>query len=57
MLEVVLRACDGHEALQDCLVEDAFWVLGGLVAHETVDEGKGGLGDFDTTEGQIWTCQ
>lgn len=53
MLEVVLRAGNGHEALQDGLVEDTLWVLGGLVAHEAVDEGEGGLGDLNTTEGQV----
>lgn len=41
--EVVLVSRDGHEALEDGLVEDAFGIFGGLVAHEAVDERESGL--------------
>ena len=50
---VVLRSFYGHEALQGALVEDALWVLGGLVTHEAVDEGKRRLRDRDTSERQV----
>lgn len=43
-------AGDGEKALEHFLVEDALGVFGGLVAHEAVDEGEGGLGDEDAGE-------
>lgn len=52
--EVVIGAGDGHEGLEDGLVEDAFGGFGGFVGHEAVDEGEGGLGDFDAGEGKVW---
>lgn len=51
--QVVLWTRDGHEALQDLLVQDTLGVLGRLVRHEAVDEGEGGLGHLNATEGQI----
>lgn len=44
-MEVVLRAVDRHEALQDVLVQDTFREFGALVGHEAVDEGERSLGD------------
>lgn len=55
--EVALRSVDGHEALEDVLVEDALRVLGALVGHEAVDEGEGGLGDFNTGKGVVGWMQ
>ncbi|KAI7555165.1 Cloroperoxidase [Hortaea werneckii] len=49
---LLIIAVDGHEALQDVLVEDTLRVLRGLVGHEAVDEGEGRLGDLDTGEGK-----
>lgn len=51
--QVVLWTRNGHEALQDLLVQDTLGVLSRLVRHETVDEGEGGLGHLNATEGQI----
>lgn len=41
--EVVLRACDGHEALQNFLIKNSFWIFGRFVSHEAVDECEGCL--------------
>lgn len=57
VLQVVLRAGDGHKAFEDVLVQDAFGILGGLVGHEAVDEGEGGLRHLDPAEwevGEVW---
>ena len=50
---VVLRARDGHKALQDFLVEDTFRVRRGMVSHEAVDEGESGLRDGHAGEGTV----
>lgn len=49
-LEVVLRALDGHEGLENFFVQDALRVFSGFVGHEAVDEGVGGLRNFNTGE-------
>ncbi|KAI7573246.1 hypothetical protein KC317_g70 [Hortaea werneckii] len=56
---LLIVAIDGHEALQDLLVEDTLGVLLRLVGHEAVDEGEGRLGDLDTGEGKVYEiiCQ
>lgn len=51
--QVVLGTRDGHKGLQDLLVEDTLGVFGRLVCHESVNEGEGGLGHLNATEGQI----
>ena len=51
--KVVIRALDGHEALQHLSVQHARGELSRLVAHEAVDEGESGLRDSNATEGQI----
>jgi hypothetical protein len=51
--EVARLAGDGEEGLENTLVEDTFWVLLGLVAHEAVDKGVGGGLHQDTGEGAV----
>jgi len=54
---VIFRAGDGHEALQNLLVEDALRVGGGVVGHVSIDEGEGGLRDGhagDRPEDKVW---
>merc|ERR1719487_1269016 len=50
---LLVIAVNGHEALQDLLVEDTLRVLLRLVGHEAVDEGEGRLGDLNTSEGKV----
>lgn len=52
-LQVVFWSGDGHEALQDVLVENARWVFFRLVTHEAVDEGESSLRDKNASEGQV----
>lgn len=46
-------AGDSEEGFQHVLVQNSLEVLGGLVAHEAVDEGEGRLGDEDAGEGAV----
>lgn len=52
--QVVLWTLDGHEALQDILVQNASRELLGLVAHESIDEDECRLGNFNPGEGEVF---
>ena len=57
VLKVWIRACDGVEGFEHFAREEAFWVFGGFVGHEAVDEGPSGRRGDDAAERgveEIW---
>lgn len=52
--QVILWALNGHEALQDLLVQDSGGELLGFVSHKAVDESEGSLRDFDAGEWKVF---
>lgn len=51
--ELAVDFFDAEEGVEDLAVHEALWVLGGLVAHEAVDERVRGRLDENTGEGSV----